>query len=515
MMNKSNKVGLFSAIFIGVGSIIGSGWLFASYYAAKFAGPIALVSWVMGAVISLVIALLLAEIATIFPENGLFSRLLTISHNRDIGFIIAISNWLAIVMVIPSEAVATIQYLGNIFPDISNRIFIDYGLTILGSILAIGIMLIYALLNYWGIRSLTRSNNLITSIKIFIPILTGLMIMKSAFHIDNFTGYKATIAPYGMDKAFSAIVTCGIFYAFCGFNMITVFAKELKNPQKNIPIALCSAIIICLVIYLLLQTSFIAGVNPAEVANGWDKLHFTSPFAELLLLLGINWLSIALYADAALSPSGTGIIYLGSGARMINAMAEDKQTFKWFAPIHSQYNISRTSLIFTLVCCCIAVLFFANWQKIIIVATVFRLISCIAVPIAFCKLRATKTYIKPKFIVPAGKFFSLTCFILLSYLFLSTSTRAISFTILVIILFYCVYCITFYNLNLLKIFKSIKSSWTIFAYLITVLIASYIKEQQLIANNFIEIVLFGIISIIYYQLFKYQKDYSSYIRLLH
>jgi len=48
---------LFSAIAIGVGCIIGSGWLFASYKAAKFAGPIAIGSWVIGAVLALMIAL--------------------------------------------------------------------------------------------------------------------------------------------------------------------------------------------------------------------------------------------------------------------------------------------------------------------------------------------------------------------------------------------------------------------------------------------------------------------------
>lgn len=508
MINKLNQVGLFSAICIGVGSIIGSGWLFASYYAAKFAGPIAIISWIIGAFISLIIALLLAEVATMFPENGLFSRLLTISHNRDIGFIVAISNWLAIVMVIPSEAVATVQYLGNIFPHIAKILFVDDGLTILGSISAICIIFIYALLNYWGIRSLTRSNNFITSIKIFIPILTGLMIMKTSFHTDNFTSYKSTIAPYGIDKTFSAIVTCGIFYAFCGFNMITVFAKELKQPQKNIPIALCSSIIICLVIYLLLQISFIGGVGPTDVAKGWGNLHYTSPFAELSILLGINWLSVVLYADAALSPSGTGIIYLGSGARMINAMAEDKQIFKWFAPVHPQYNISRVSLLFTLFCCCVAVLFFANWQKIIIVATVFRLISCIAVPIAFYKLRITKPDHDRKFIAPAGKFLSLVCFVLLSYLFLSASARTILFAILVIAAFLGIYCITFYGLSISKIFRAIKSAWTLFAYLITILVLNYFKEQQVITNGYVEIALLGSISLIYYQLFRYQKCYS-------
>ena len=60
---------LFSAITIGVGSIIGSGWLFASYYAAKYAGPISILSWVIGAILALSLALLLAEIATMYQEK--------------------------------------------------------------------------------------------------------------------------------------------------------------------------------------------------------------------------------------------------------------------------------------------------------------------------------------------------------------------------------------------------------------------------------------------------------------
>lgn len=99
---KNSQPSLFSAIAIGVGSIVGSGWLFASYYAAKFAGPISILSWIIGAVLSLALALLLAEVATIYQETGLFSRLLTITHNRDYGFIVASSNWFSMVSSIPS-----------------------------------------------------------------------------------------------------------------------------------------------------------------------------------------------------------------------------------------------------------------------------------------------------------------------------------------------------------------------------------------------------------------------------
>lgn len=120
IVTLNKQPNLFSAIAIGVGSIIGSGWLFASYYASQYAGPIAVLSWVIGAVLSLALALLLAEVATMYQKTGLFSRLLTITHNRDYGFIVAISNWFSMVSSVPSEAIATVQYLGHAFPAVDN-----------------------------------------------------------------------------------------------------------------------------------------------------------------------------------------------------------------------------------------------------------------------------------------------------------------------------------------------------------------------------------------------------------
>ena len=69
----------------------------AGFYAAKYAGPISILSWIIGATLSLMLAFLLAEVATMYQETGLFSRLLTITHNRDYGFIVASSNWFSMV----------------------------------------------------------------------------------------------------------------------------------------------------------------------------------------------------------------------------------------------------------------------------------------------------------------------------------------------------------------------------------------------------------------------------------
>ena len=268
-IETGKKASLFSAIAIGVGCIIGSGWLFASYKAAKFAGPIAILSWVIGAFIALLIALLLAEIATMFhKETGLFARLLTITHNRDYGFIVSSSNWFATIVTIPAEAEASMQYLARAFPNLSDDIFRNDHFTALGIACVCLIMVGYGVLNYWGIKLLAKANNTITVIKLTVPALTAIIIFAASFHASNFTSYHHTIAPYGYDKAFTAVVTCGIFYSFYGFSMITVFAKELDNPQRNIPLALGGSVMLCLVIYLMLQISFLGAFSPNLVSEG-------------------------------------------------------------------------------------------------------------------------------------------------------------------------------------------------------------------------------------------------------
>ena len=74
MQNKSTKIGLFSAVMLALGSLIGSGWLFGAGEAARVAGPAAIISWILGAVIIMVIAFNYIELGAMFPESGGMSR---------------------------------------------------------------------------------------------------------------------------------------------------------------------------------------------------------------------------------------------------------------------------------------------------------------------------------------------------------------------------------------------------------------------------------------------------------
>ena len=91
---KSNKIGLLSAIFLGVSAIMGSGWLFAPYRASLIAGPAAIYAWIIGAVLVGLLSLGYAELAAVYPKRGLSAIIPTLSHNKFFGFPFALANWL-------------------------------------------------------------------------------------------------------------------------------------------------------------------------------------------------------------------------------------------------------------------------------------------------------------------------------------------------------------------------------------------------------------------------------------
>ena len=81
------NIGPFALLLTGLGSIIGSGWLFGAWKAAKIAGPAAICAWIIGAVVILAIALTYAELGAMFPESGGMVRYSHYSHGSLVGFI--------------------------------------------------------------------------------------------------------------------------------------------------------------------------------------------------------------------------------------------------------------------------------------------------------------------------------------------------------------------------------------------------------------------------------------------
>jgi amino acid transporter len=487
--------------------MIGSGWLFACYYAAKQAGPASLIAWVLGAILAIILGLLLAEISTIYQVRGLFSRLLTLTHNKDYGFVSAISNWLGVLIVVPSEAEATMQYLSTVVPSLTPYLFTSGHLTFQGILCTVALIIIYWLLNFWGMRSLAKTNNAMTIIKVAVPLLTAISIVAVSFHGSNFVAYGGSFAPYGVGAAFNSVISSGIFYAFFGFNMITIYAKELDNPKKNIPIALISAIVITLIIYLFLQIAFTAALDPTLVAKGWHRLSFTSPLAQLAQMLGLNVLMIILYADAAVSPSGTAIIFTGSGSRMLTGMAFDHQVPGYFSKLNAQYKLSRRSLTWTVIFSIVLVFCFNNWATIMVLVSVFELISSIAVPLSFVRLRQDKASADRLFRTPFGKTLSLIIFIFLTYLLAQAPVTIVLIALLLHLFFFLIYCVVYYRCKRVEIGRAISSSWSMFLYLAFSVLFSYLHQIQVL-DKISSLIFFTLVSIGLYFSMLNQKSYQ-------
>ncbi|CBW74674.1 Amino acid permease [Mycetohabitans rhizoxinica HKI 454] len=391
----------FALMLTGLGSIIGSGWLFGAWKAAKIAGPAAIIAWIIGAVVILAIALTYAELGAMFPESGGMVRYARYSHGSLVGFISAWANWIAIVSVIPIEAEASIQYMSSWPYDWAHALFVHGELTLPGLLLSAVLVIVYFLLNYWGVKLFAHANSAITIFKFLIPGATILGLVLTGFHTDNFaTGATGQFAPYGWSAVLTAVATSGIVFAFNGFQSPVNLAGEARNPDRSVPFAVVGSILIALVIYVLLQVAYIGAINPADVAKGWDKLNFSSPFAELALALNLNWLAMLLYIDAFVSPSGTGTTYMATTTRMIYAMERNNTLPKIFSSVHPLYGVPRPAMWFNLIVSFIFLLFFRGWSSLAAVISVATVISYLTGPISLMALRRTSGDIERPLRIP-------------------------------------------------------------------------------------------------------------------
>ncbi len=451
MSKDSKQMGLFSAILLGVAGMMGSGWLFAPYLAAKISGPASILAWIIGAAIVILLGLCFAEIASLYPRRGLSAIVPTISHNRYFGFPFAISNWLGIIAVIALEADATIQYLVNLVPHIAPYIFNHGVLTNIGELLAGMLVILYTLGNYWGAQVMAKTNNIFTVLKVLVPIVVALSILGTQFHASNFTLIGQTWLPYGANSIAATILATGIIVAFNGFQSVVSFASEIKRPSRTIPLSIFIAVIFCLLIYILLEVSFIGGLPINLLHQGWHHVSFTAPMVELPALLGLTFLTSIIYFGATLAPSGTALAFMGTSTRLFTAMARGKQMPTYFDDVHPIHRISRKSLLLNAGIAMLLLYLFRSWSELAILLSILHVISYLPVPIALWVFRDSMNTNRYPFKLWGGHAIALILFIIFTYLFALAPLQAISRILIIFFIFQ----IIFIGLNV----KSIPELW--------------------------------------------------------
>jgi amino acid transporter len=389
-------VGPWALMLTGLGSIIGSGWLFGAWRAAGLAGPGAVWAWVIGAAIIMTIALTYSELGAMFPESGGMVRYSHYSHGSLVGFIGAWANWIAIVSVIPVEAEASVQYMASWPWQWAHDLYVQmpggHGeLTPPGLLIAAGLVIIYFLLNFWSVKLFAHSNSAITVFKLVVPAATGVALIASGFHTGNFeVGIHGDAHSIDLAAVLSAVATAGIVFSFNGFQSPVNLAGEARDPGRSIPFAVLGSIVLATIVYLILQVAYIGAVPPEMLAkSGWHGIDFSSPFAQLAIIVQLHWLAMLLYVDAFISPSGTGITYTATTSRMIYGMERNGTLPKILGRLHPTYGVPRPAMWLNLAVSFLFLFFFRGWGTLAAVISVATIISYLTGPVSAMTLRRT------------------------------------------------------------------------------------------------------------------------------
>jgi len=411
-MELKRGISTSGILFASVSATIGSGWLFGSLYASKMAGPAAILAWLIGAAAIIIIALCFSELSTMFPVSGGMSIFPLFTHGTSVSFMLGWISWLAFIVIVPIEVLAVIQYAATFMPQLMDK----EKLTTSGHVMAVFLTAILLLINITSAKFMSKTSFYITIWKLLIPCLLIVLFFYKSTHIGNLTTHG--FAPNGMHGIFASLSVGGIILAYNGFQPGVALAGETKNPQKSIPIAIIGSMLICMVIYCLLQVAFILALPPEVLAQGWDKLTFpgeAGPFAGLATVIGLAWFGIILYSDALISPFGSGIVFMASSARASYSMSRSGHMPKFFQKL-SKNHVPVLGLMVSFVVSLLIFLFLDNWQEM---AAFYAAAICLCnavIPVTLYVMRADFPDLPRPFKVFNYKLVSMSAFYISSML---------------------------------------------------------------------------------------------------
>ena len=418
------EIGLVGLLWASMGSIIGSGWLFGAQKGLMTAGPAAVISWVIGGVAILVLALVHAELGAMYPVSGGSARFPHYAFGGFAGASFGWFSWLQCATVAPIEVSAMILYAGH-YDFAQGWLHDDGTLTASGLVVAVVLMFLVSSVNYLGIRALALTNSVATWWKVGVPLATIFIVaIVGGFHTANFTAANG-FNPDGAHGILAAVSTSGIIFSYLGFEQADQLAGESNNPKRDIPVAVIGSIVLGLIIYIALQVVFIGALPSSAIGGTWDQMGsglytaFTGPWAELASLVSLGWLAGILYFDAIISPGGTGLIYTAASARVSYGLSRNGYVPTIFERLSAR-GVPWFGVLFAFVVGCICFLPFPSWQSLVGLITSASVLMYAGAPLSFGVFRRRLPEAERPWRLPLGELFAPAAFIVANFIILWT-----------------------------------------------------------------------------------------------
>ncbi len=305
MVELKRTLGLWPAASVSIGAIIGAGIFVLIGVASGYAGPAMILAFFVAGLASLFTALSAGELSSFITEAGGSYIYTHHAFGRFWGYLV---GWMQTAdYIIGSAAVAIgfaayFAYFVNIPPK--TEIIIVVG---------VGLSLAVILLNMKGMQEAAGANSILVSLKIVALIIfigVGAMFLFSHGTSGNYTPFF----PNGIGGMLNGAAI--IFFAFVGFNTVTVIAEEVVDPEKNVPRALLLSFFVSLVLYLGVSSVALGLLN-------WQVLSSSSAPLEAAMAVATNNFYILKYLSLAALFATASVVLSNvfGGSRALFAMA--------------------------------------------------------------------------------------------------------------------------------------------------------------------------------------------------
>ncbi|WP_122088860.1 amino acid permease [Halalkalicoccus subterraneus] len=328
----AKDLGLLSALTIGIGTMIGAGIFVLPGAAVSDAGPLAAGSFVLGGVIALFTALSASELGTAMPKAGGAYFYVNRALGPLFGSIAGWGNWIGLTFASAFYMFGFGEYVAAFVavPGISLGPLALAGPEIIALLGAV----FFTTVNYVGAKETGKLQNVIVGV---LVLILAVFTLFGVLNADLQT--LRPIAPEG----FSALlpVTGLIFVSYLGFVQITSVAEEIKNPGKNLPIAIVGSVVIVTTIYALVLVVVLAAV-PNEIVAGND----TAVVQVAKILIGPVGAGAMLLGGLLATASSANASILSS-SRINFAMGRDRLVSPKLNDIHGKFGTPYRSIAIT------------------------------------------------------------------------------------------------------------------------------------------------------------------------
>tara|TARA_B100001094_G_scaffold132141_2_gene127977 strand:+ start:15930 stop:18128 length:2199 start_codon:yes stop_codon:yes gene_type:complete len=381
MKKLERSLSLSYVIAISVGGMLGSGIFVLPGLASNITGPSVWLAYLLGAICVLPAALSKSELATAMPSSGGTYVYIERAFGPLFGTISGIGLWLSLLLKSSFALIGLSAYL-SVLININDN---------MARLVALGFLSFILLLNIFGVKKVGKVQLIIVSLS---------LVCLSTVFLFGFSKTNPTFLVPFMSEGNAGLISAVafVYISYSGVIKVAAIAGEIKNPNKNLPLAMTLSLLSITAIYVF--TAFIlVGNIPAE-SLGVD----IRPIHTVANLLGgkyFGYVAAIIGVLTLMSGANAGVL---ASSRFPFAMARDLLMPPLFSKIHSNYLTPVVAILFTGLIMSVVILFL-DVVKIAKLASAFMVMMFIAVNFCVLILRETSAqWYKPTYRSPLYPF---------------------------------------------------------------------------------------------------------------